>query len=115
METGPPEKRLEVAPFAVQATRGLLRDPKSRRKVMTLLLVAGLGLVVLGIFGRKSWLEPHEYPRRFILFWLACGWITLTALLLALLDLLLVRAQAKRARNTLRDQVADDSRINPPE
>ena len=115
METGPPEKRLEVAPFAVQATRGLLRSPKSRRKVMTILLVVALGLVVLGIFGLKSWLEPHEYPMRFILFWFACGWITLTALLLALLDLLSMRTQAKQARNALREQVANDSRINPPE
>jgi hypothetical protein len=115
METGPPEKRLDVAPFAVQATRGLLRDPKARRKVMTLLLVVALGLVVLGTFGRKSWLEPHQYPMRFILFWFACGWVTLTALLLALLDLLSVRAQAKRVRHGLREQVAGSSRITPPE
>ena len=115
MEPGPPEKRLEVAPFAVQSTRGLIRDPKSRRKVMTLLLVVALGLVVLGIFGLKSWLEPHEYPMRFVLFWFACGWITLTALLLALLDLLSLRAQARRNRATLRDQVTDTSRVSPPE
>lgn len=112
MEPRPSEKPLQVTPFAVQATRGLLRDPKSRRKVMTLLLIVALALVVPGIFGLKTWLEPHEHPTRFILFWFACGWITVTALLLALLDLLLVRAQARRARNLLREEVGKPSDVN---
>lgn len=105
MEERPPEKRLEVAPFAVQATRGVLRDPKARRKTMALLLAGALALVALGLFGAKTWLEPHEHPVRFILFWFACGWIALTALLLALLDLLLLRAAARRTRKALREEV----------
>ena len=103
MEERPPEKRLEVAPFAVHATRGVLRDPSARRKTMALLLAGALVLIALGLFGTKTWLEPHEHPVRFILFWFACGWITLTALLLALLDLLLLRAQARRNRRAMRE------------
>jgi len=103
METRPPEKRLEVAPFAVHATRGVLRDPRARRKTMALLLAGALILIALGLFGTKTWLEPHEHPVRFILFWFACGWITLAALLLALLDLLLLRAQARRNRRAMRE------------
>jgi len=108
METRPPEKRLEVAPFAVHATRGVLRDPKARRKTMALLLAGSLVLIALGLFGARTWLEPHEHPARFILFWFACGWITVTALLLALLDLLFLRAEARRARRALREEAATD-------
>jgi hypothetical protein len=113
METRPPEKRLEVAPFAVHATRGVLRDPKARRKTMALLLAGALILIAVGLFGVKTWLEPHEHPVRFILFWFACGWITLTALLLALLDILVVRGEARRARQALREEAS--SEITPPE
>lgn len=106
METGPPEKRLEVAPFAVHATRGVLRDPKARRKTMALLLAGALVLIILGLLGAKTWLEPHEHSVRFILFWFACGWITLTALLLALLDVLVLRTAARQARKALREEIS---------
>lgn len=111
METGPPEKRLEVAPFAVHATRGVLRDPKARRKTMALLLAGALVLIILGLVGAKTWLEPHEHSVRFILFWFACGWITLTALLLALLDLLVLRTAARQARKALRGEIGQGSNV----
>jgi len=112
METRLPEKRLQVGPFAVQATRGVLRDPRVRRKTMAILLVTALILIALGVTGGKAWFEPHEHPARFILFWFACGWITLTALLLALLDLLVVRTEARRARKALRAEVDTSSDAN---
>jgi hypothetical protein len=111
METQPPEKRLEVAPFAAHATRGVLRDPKARRKTMALLLTGALILIALGLLGAKTWLEPHEHPVRFILFWFACGWITFTALLLALLDMLVLRTAARQARKGLRDQISQGSNL----
>jgi len=111
METQPPEKRLEVAPFAVHATRGVLRDPKARRKTMALLLAGALILITFGLFGAKTWLEPHEHPVRFIFFWFICGWITLTALLLALLDVLLLRTEARRRRKRLRDEISENSDV----
>src|SRR5947207_11047498 len=110
METRPPEKRLEVGPFALHATRGVLRDPKARRKTMALLLAGALILITLGLFGAKTWLEPHEHPVRFIFFWVICGWITLTALLLALLDVLL-RAEARRTRKRLGDEISERSGV----
>ena len=114
MEERPPEKRLQVAPFTVHATRGLLRDPKTRRKTMAILLIVALVMMLLGFFGLGQWLEPREHPARFILFWLACGWITFTALLLALLDMLLLRAEARRAREALREKVEPPD-LNRPE
>jgi hypothetical protein len=51
----------------------------------------------------RAWLDPHEHPWRFILYWLLCGWQTLLALLLALLDVLMVQAKARAARKALRE------------
>jgi protein-S-isoprenylcysteine O-methyltransferase Ste14 len=115
METGPTEKRLQVAPFAVHATRGVLRDPGPRRKMMTVAIAVSLVLLVTGLTVLRSALDPHEHPLRFVLFWFACGWITVTALLLALLDMLLVRTEARRARRALREQAAAGSQTRPPE
>jgi hypothetical protein len=110
MEPGPPEKRLRVAPFAVHATRGLLRDPKSRRRTMAVTVVVALVLLVTGLTVLRPWLNPDEHPLRFILFWLACAWETMLVILLALYDLLLMRAQEREARNALREEMAKRAR-----
>ena len=114
METGPPEKELEVAPFTIHATRGLLRDPKMRRILMAISIAVALILLVIGLTGLRSWLDPHEHPWRFVLFWAACAWQTVLAVLLALFDLLLTRAQDRAAKKALREQLGQ-TRFAPPE
>jgi hypothetical protein len=109
METPPPEKRLRVAPFAVHATRGLLRDQQSRRKTMAITLVIAVVLTVAGLTVLRSWLDPHEHPWRFILYWLACAWEIVLVLLLALFDLLMVRAQTRAAKRLLHGQFRERS------
>jgi hypothetical protein len=104
METPPPEKRLRMMPFTVHATRGLLRDQRSRRKTMAISLVIAVVLLVAGLTVLRPWLDPHEHPWRFIFYWLVCAWETLLVLLLALFDLLLVRAQTRAARKLLRER-----------
>jgi hypothetical protein len=113
MEPGPPEKRLRVAPFAIHATRGLLRDQKSRRRTMGVTIAVALILLVTGLTVLRPWLNPHEHPWRFILFWLACVWETVLAILLAIFDLLLTRAQEREARQALREQMAKGAGPNP--
>jgi hypothetical protein len=93
-----------MVPFTVHATRGLLRDERSRRKTMAISLLVALLLLVAGLTILRPWLDPHEHPWRFILFWFACAWVTLLVLLLALLDLLLIRAQARAARKLFREE-----------
>jgi protein-S-isoprenylcysteine O-methyltransferase Ste14 len=107
METRPPKKSFWMVPFTIHATRGLLRDQRSRRKTMAVSLVVAIVLLVAGLTIFRPWLDPHEHPWRFILYWLACAWETVLVLLLALFDLLLVRAQARAARRVLRKKVAD--------
>jgi heme/copper-type cytochrome/quinol oxidase subunit 2 len=55
----------------------------------------------------EPWLAPREHPVWFILFWLACAWFTLTALGLALLDLLMVRARSRAAKRELRETLEE--------
>lgn len=112
METRPPKKSFWMVPFTVQVTRGLLRDERSRRKTMGISLFLAVGMLGMGLTVLRSWLDPHEHPWRFILFWFACAWETVLVLLLALLDLLLVRAQARAARKALREQFSPKT---PPE
>jgi hypothetical protein len=107
METRPPEKRLEMAPFTIQATRGLLRDQKMRRIMMAISVALAVIMLVTGLTIFRTWLHPHEHPWRFVLFWLACAWQTVLSVLLALFDLLLVRAESRAARKAFRKQVAD--------
>jgi hypothetical protein len=95
-----------MVPFTVHATRGLLRDQKSRRKTMAISLAVALLLLVAGLTVLRPWLDPHEHPWRFILFWLACAWETVLVLLLALFDLLLLRAQSRAARKAFREDLS---------
>src|SRR4051794_31838950 len=106
METPAPEKNLRVAPFAIHATRGILRDQRSRRKTMAVTTVVALILLVAGVTVLRPWLDPHEHPWRFIFYWLACVWETILVLLLALLDILLLRGKSRAERNRLREGVA---------
>jgi hypothetical protein len=111
METRPPRKSFWMVPFTIHATRGLLRDERARRKTMAISLLVALLLLVAGLTILRPWLDPHEHPWRFILFWFACAWATLLVLLLALLDMLLIRAQARAARKLFRKEFS--SRANP--
>lgn len=103
METRPSKKSFWIVPFTVHVTRGLLRDERSRRKTMGISLLIAVVMLVTGLTVLRTWLNPHEHPWRFIFFWFACAWETLLVLLLALLDLLLVRAQARVARKAFRE------------
>src|SRR6476660_4118656 len=105
METRPPAERFWMARFAAHATRGIIRDQRTRRRAMAILVLAALVMMAAGPTGLGDWLDPREHSVRFILFWFVCGWLTLTALLLAALDLLLVRAQGRAARNALRGDI----------
>jgi hypothetical protein len=108
METRPPQKSFWMVPFTVQATRGILRDQLARRATMAVCLLVALVFVICGLTLFRAWLDPHEHPVRFILYWLVCVWQTVLVLLLALLDILLVRAEARAARKALGEGVKQE-------
>lgn len=80
---------------------------------MLVLVAAALILLVAGMAFLQSSLNPRVHPVWFILFWTTCGWMTLTALLLAALDLLMVRMEARKIERSLREKFAQ-SQIQDP-
>jgi uncharacterized membrane protein len=114
MENSPEEKRLETTSFVAHATRGVIRDQNMRRKAMLFLLVLALLLLISGFTFLAPALNPREHPWRVILFWIVCIWLTFTALLLALFDLLVLRLQVKRAERALREKLKADELGSSP-
>jgi hypothetical protein len=104
-----PEKQLSILSFAAHAARGLVRDQNARRKTMFTLLVIALVLLFAGSTFLQSLLNPHQHPVWFMLFWFVCGWITLTAMLLAVFDLLRVRLDARKAARRLQGNLSDEA------
>jgi hypothetical protein len=105
----PNEKPLRTVSFVIHVTRGIIRDHNIRRKAMFILLIAALVLLFSGSTFLQGPLDYHEHPIWFILFWLTCGWLTLTAMLLAIFDMLIVRLQARRAERTLQQRLKAES------
>ena len=64
-------------------------------------LVVAVLLLIAGSTFLQDVLNPREHAVRFILYWLICAWFTVAALLLALFDALMVRAQGRAARKML--------------
>jgi hypothetical protein len=59
------------------------------------------------LFAGSTFLSESLTPWGFIVYWGVCGWLTLAALLLALWDLLLVRAAARRERRKLEKKILE--------
>ena len=112
--TEPEEKPLRTASFIVHATRGVIRDQKTRRKMMFALIAVSIIFLFAGLVFLQSPLDPHAHPVRFILFWIICGWLTFTVLLLAVFDLLMVKAEARNIERRLREKVAPPQTQDPP-
>ena len=78
---------------------------------MFAILALAVLMLVAGSTFLKDTLDHRIHGAWFIIFWLACGWLTVTALLLALFDLLIMRAQGRAARKALGKQFSSP----PPE
>ena len=69
---------------------------------MFVLLAVALILLFSGSTFLQPALDQRAHPAWFIFFWLICAWLTLTAMLLAFFDLLVVRLDARKAQRELR-------------
>ena len=79
---------------------------------MSVLLVAALIFLFFGSTFLQSALDPRENPAWFILFWLICACLTLTAMVVAIFDLLVVRLDGRKAQRERRETF-DRSRSSP--
>jgi hypothetical protein len=108
-EPSPNEKRLRLFSFAIHVTRGLVRDQHTRRMTMFVVVLVALLMLFCGSTFLSSVLDARVRPAWFIFYWAICGWVTMTAVLLALLELLMVRAQARVARRALAEKLAREA------
>jgi hypothetical protein len=103
------EKPLRTISFVIHATRGVIRDPVTRRKTMFVLLLVAMVLLFCGSTFLQAPLNPRAHPFWFIFFWLVCAWVTVTAMLLAIFDLLMVKLEARRTARRLRENFKTSS------
>jgi hypothetical protein len=102
-----PGKPLRTLSFVVHATRGIIRDQNVRRKTMFVLLIIAMALLFCGSTFLAPIITPREHPGWFIFFWFVCAWLTLTAMFLAIFDLLMVKLQARKAERSLRQNFSE--------
>lgn len=74
---------------------------------MFIIVIVAMLMVFAGVIFLRSVLAPKEHPIWFLLYWIACGWITFTALLLAIFDVLMVRLQARMTRRALQQKIKE--------
>jgi undecaprenyl pyrophosphate phosphatase UppP len=96
----------------VAITKGIIRDQHMRRQAMFVIVLAALLILFVGATFLNAWLI--ERPWIFLFYWGVCAWFTIGAVLLALLDLLLVRVQARDARERLRKHMFGEDKPPPP-
>jgi protein-S-isoprenylcysteine O-methyltransferase Ste14 len=110
-----PEKPLQTTSFVIHATRGVIRDQNTRRKAMLVLLIAALVLLATGATVLQPVINPRDHPGWFILFWIACGWLALTAMLLAIFDMLILKREERLADRELKKKLAVEETDRPAE
>jgi hypothetical protein len=95
-------------------TKGIIRDQNPRRSMMFWLMLAALIMLFLGsVFLSEKW--AREHPWLYIGYWFVCGWITLACLLLALMDILIIRAGHRVARRKMESELLSKSHKDPEE
>lgn len=72
-------------------------------------MFASVLVAVVLLFCGSTFLHPllRPHPVWFVLYWLACAWMTVLAVLLAVFDMLMTRMQARAAERMLRDNLRD--------
>jgi len=95
----------------VALTRVFIRDSRIRRSLMFYLALAALLMVFVGSALIDSTLRAH--PFLFLAYWGICAWLTATCALLAVFDLLIVRAAGRAARRQLERNLMPDDKDDP--
>ena len=66
-------------------------------------MLGALVMLFLGATFLDGWLREH--PILFVLYWFACAWATLTAMLLAFYDIIAIRAATRREKRRLSAEI----------
>jgi MFS family permease len=92
----------------IAITRGVARDRRARRLAMMAVSLGALAMLFAGSAIVPGWLAAH--PGWFLFHWLACAWLTVCSILLALFDLLVVRAEGRRREVELAKEILGNGR-----
>jgi MFS-type transporter involved in bile tolerance (Atg22 family) len=92
--------------FVIAVSIGISRDQWQRRRVIFILLLAAMSMFAAGTFLLGNWFATH--PLAFAIFWLACAWILVCVILLAIYDLLLVMRRGREERRAARREIFKD-------
>ena len=95
-----------AARWLIAYTRGLIVDQHLRRQTMFYVIIAAMLMAFAGDMFFAEWLK--ENPWRSLLYYLACGWLTVVAALLAIYDILMLRLQHRVVRRRLREDMLGD-------
>ncbi len=89
-------------------TIGVIRDSRLRRTCMFYCVLAALILLFSGSTFLRHPLRGNAWV--FIGYWFVCAWLTITAVLLALYDMIAIRAAARRERRRLEKEILQRAR-----
>lgn len=92
----------------VLIARGLIRSQHTRRLMMFYTILAAMLLLFLGATFLQGWLRAN--PLFLVAWWLLCGVLTIFTALLAVFDLLVLRALARKERKELQAQLLEQAR-----
>ncbi|HEX5176695.1 MAG TPA: hypothetical protein VFV83_06695 [Chthoniobacteraceae bacterium] len=98
--------------LVIQISKGLIRDHQTRRWTMFYALLAAMLMLFTGAVLIDSWLRDRVVL--LLAWWAACAWLTLLALLLAMFDILVIRAAARQERRRLERQLVRKEAGEPP-
>jgi len=94
----------------VSISFGIARDQRVRRKALFALTFAALVMLFTGATVLWNFFVAH--PIFFALYWLACSWLVICDILLALFDLLTVINAGEEARHKARRKIFKGSNKN---
>ncbi len=118
----PKTSRLRGGPLGwiLLYTRGLIVDQHLRRLTMFYLALTALLMVFFGALFLDGWVQASKQDLHvaiwFAFYWLAVAWVTMSAAMLAIYDLLFVRLQHRAVRRQLRQRIlGEDHADHDPE
>lgn len=79
-----------------------------RRSLMFYTALAATLMVFGGSVLIAGFLRDH--PLVFLVFWAVCAWLTIASVLLAVFDILVLRAAARAERKKLQREIFDDDK-----
>jgi hypothetical protein len=89
--------------LAIAIATGIARNQSQRRRAMFALTVAALLLLLAGV--TALWNAFPEHPLFFAIYWMACGWLSICVMLLAVYDLMMVVRRGRKEREAARREI----------